>query len=698
MSSSGSRNGNVMTIGPKPTKACVNCRRQKMKCEVDPGRTSSCKRCRLSQIPCIFKPRANAAAIPQDIVPILRPPHEDSGFDAAEPKLDPRTVLNRLNAIEALLGIASSSQPVLDDDVSLQTPDTESPFAGVWAAATHLRLTTRPPQSSKIWSRAVIEQLWLSFHKTMPGLHFLSKKKTSSKPTPLLLAAILYVSALHSPSPEFAALSPGFFVATCCAISELAVPIQAAPRVDQQDSNGENPKISTEEKAFQNVLGLILAGLISEAFIETTGLWITMGYRLTLDHCPVHMDERSYEWRGLFSGLQIIDLEHASLHMSCPILPKEAPLPSLRQLQSATKDPFYSLTQMMHIGLSHFVGRGLPTIWSFISSGQVDSTIRRPSAFTEADGKVIKEWARQLDDWLVSWNKPNDAELDAMMVFRQYSLHRLFVLSIYHPARGFDLFANNVANFERHELLISARATLKLQNEDKGIWSNWDLVMITWAALLVLQGIEGGVGEPDDFVLIQAHLNMLQYTHQPSPSLRHRLASRLESSLQNMHTPRPAPESEAMVDIASTSTNTNANANANNLSNNNANTGLDNDGNSWAIFDHRSMELASQNLNLGGGLDSHGNGGGGNGGGMGMSVSMGGNGGNGSGGNGMQGYDGGISGVGVGGQVAMEYGGEWGMGAGGGGGGEYSDAWQNTLFRLFGNVEEMPSGNAHGLV
>ncbi|KAH7336457.1 hypothetical protein BKA65DRAFT_34448 [Rhexocercosporidium sp. MPI-PUGE-AT-0058] len=673
MSSSGSRNGNVTTIGPKPTKACVNCRRQKMKCEVDPDRTSSCKRCRLSQIPCIFKPRANAAAIPQEIIPsVLRPLQEDQGLDASEPKLDPRTVLTRLDAIEALLGIVSSSQPVLDDDVSLQIPDTESPepFGGVWAAAAHLKLTTRPPQGSKIWSRAVIKQLWLSFHKTMPGLHFLSKKKTSSTPTPLLLAAILYVSALHSPSPEFAALAPGFFIATCCAISELAVPIQAAPRVDRHDTNSENLKLNVEQEAFQNVLGLILAGLISEAFIETTGLWISMGYRLTLDHCPVHIDERSHEWRGLFSGLQIIDLEHASLHMSCPILPKEAPLPSLRQLQSAAKDPFYSLTQMMHIGLSHFVGRGLPTIWSFISSGQVDSTTRPPSAFTEADGKVIREWAKQLDDWLVLWNKPNDAELDGLMVFRQYSLHRLFVLSIYHPARGFDLFANNVASIERHELLISARATLKLQNEDKGIWSNWDLVMITWAALLVLQGIEGGVGEPDDFILIQAHLNMLQYTHQPSPSLRHRLASRLESSLQNMHTPRPAPEPEAMLDVTGNLADGSGNGNVN-------------DG--WTIFDQRSMELASQNLNLNLSLGLDGGG-------------MGGMTGNGNG-NGMQGgYDGGISGVGVGGQVAMEYGGEWGMGgAGNGNGGEpYSDAWQNTLFRLFGNVEGMPGG--HGIV
>jgi hypothetical protein len=98
---------------------------------------------------------------------------------------------------------------------------------------------------------------------------------------------------------------------------------------------------------------------------------------------------------------------------------------------------------------------------------------------------------------LMSSPEPNDSKHDSLMIFRHYNLHRLFVLSIYHPARGFDLFANNVASVERHELLVSARATLRLHNDDKSIWSNWDLVMITWGALLVLQGIAGGVGEAD---------------------------------------------------------------------------------------------------------------------------------------------------------------------------------------------------------
>lgn len=65
----------------------------------------------------------------------------------------------------------------------------------------------------------------------------------------------------------------------------------------------------------------------------------------------------------------------------------------------------------MHIGLSHFTGRGLPTIWSFICSSQIEGSPKPAYIFTEADGKVIREWARQLDDWLVQWNSKNSQTL-----------------------------------------------------------------------------------------------------------------------------------------------------------------------------------------------------------------------------------------------------------------------------------------------
>ena len=60
---------------------------------------------------------------------------------------------------------------------------------------------------------------------------------------------------------------------------------------------------------------------------------------------------------------------------------------------------------------------------------------------------------------------------------------------------------------------------------------------------------------------------MLQTTHQPEPSLRHRLASRLESCLQSLHTPPAATDDGPVL------------------------TGFDP---SWAIFDQNSIAMAPQ--------------------------------------------------------------------------------------------------------
>jgi len=59
---------------------------------------------------------------------------------------------------------------------------------------------------------------------------------------------------------------------------------------------------------------------------------------------------------------------------------------------------------MMHVGLSHFTGRGLPTIWSFISSNDLERHTLPVFPFTDTDTKVIREWAKNLDDWLSSSN------------------------------------------------------------------------------------------------------------------------------------------------------------------------------------------------------------------------------------------------------------------------------------------------------
>lgn len=219
-----------------------------------------------------------------------------------------------------------------------------------------------------------------------------------------------------------------------------------------------------------------------EAQVKETGIWISMAYRLILENCPAQIDERSRGWRKLFSGLQIVDLEHASLHMSCPVIPMEAPL---TRLHIFPQDQLYRLSRMMHTGLTHFTGRGLPTIWSCFSQTPED-TVNLVSPFSAVDSAVIRDWARQLDDWLVHFSSGTfESEHDRKPVFRQYILHRLCVLSIYHPARGCNLFSNSSTPNEQHELLSSARATIKLHLENVSIWSNWDLVVYS----MVLTGM-----------------------------------------------------------------------------------------------------------------------------------------------------------------------------------------------------------------
>ncbi|RMZ32086.1 hypothetical protein D0859_03802 [Hortaea werneckii] len=296
----------------------------------------------------------------------------------------------------------------------------------------------------------------------------------------------------------------------------------------------------SEEWGFQIVLGIVLAALLSEGQTRHTGLWLSVAYRLLLEHCPPKLTKNTRQWQQLFTGLQILDLEHASLHLTCPTLPLEPPLHSI---QMSSTDQLYSLSRMMHVGLTHFAGRGLPTIWSyFVKNGNPDVALTRHS-YSGVDTAVIRDWARQLDDWLARFSLgPFESENDRKAVYRQYVLHRLLVLSIYLPSRQYDIFSPHETPNERHELLLSAKATVKLHTRDATIWSNWDLIMITWAALIVLQGAQGGYVELGDIQAIRVHLDLLKQTSEPTPSLRHTLAEHLELKLQhiaNDHTTAP---------------------------------------------------------------------------------------------------------------------------------------------------------------
>ncbi|GLA56896.1 hypothetical protein AtubIFM54640_000558 [Aspergillus tubingensis] len=545
------RGTKAITLGPKPTKACVNCRRLKMKCVVDG--TPPCRRCRHTKASCVFRPRSNAALAVHDVVRLQQ--------DTPERNQDIDAILGRLDRIESALGFNRGSSSVTADspDPNQDEGSENMSLRALWKAVRHLKQITRPAQDDALWSRPVIKHLWYSFLNNLPLLHFLKDQSAFASPSPLLLASVLFISALHGPSNDLSEFTKGYFIAQCCAIAELVNPVPYLSPADMSRNSTDDPDQALDaidhSLTFQNILGLIMASLGSEAYVPTTGTWIAIAYRLLLDHTPREVEHTTHDWAGLFSGLQVIDIEHASMHMCCPLLPEQPPLPTLAQFNAREENAFHGLSQMMHHGLSHFVGRGLPTIWSFVSAKEREVLSPIRTAFTDEDARVIRLWARKLDDWLVRYNaasQPSPSDRQGILILLQYHLHKLYVLSIYHPARGFDLGSTDIAPAERHELLVSARAVLRLRLDDASIWSNWDLIMVTFAAMLLLRGIEDGVLHQDDLQLIEKHIDSLKRNHSSVPSIHSILADRLESGLQSMHTPPemgpdfafPAPEED----------------------------------------------------------------------------------------------------------------------------------------------------------
>lgn len=132
----------------------------------------------------------------------------------------------------------------------------------------------------------------------MLGLHFMPSRHTFVSPTPLLLASMLYCSSIRG-SLEVAEYASDYLMVLCNAIAQLCAP---TGNVLYQ----QVPDPTMEEKwSFQAILGIILAGLLREGVSRETGIWISVAYRLLLEHCPPNVDERSLEWQKLFSGLQV---------------------------------------------------------------------------------------------------------------------------------------------------------------------------------------------------------------------------------------------------------------------------------------------------------------------------------------------------------------------------------------------------------
>lgn len=146
-----------------------------MKCEVSGA--PPCRRCRHNQTPCIFKPRANVRAkrkwpdlpslLTSDKASALHELVEEAHSELLASRsstYDQQSVLDRLDRIEAALGISQDAPQSVSVTESLDVDDEPDsvPLQGVWKAVAHLRSITRPAPDENIWSRPTVKGLWSS--------------------------------------------------------------------------------------------------------------------------------------------------------------------------------------------------------------------------------------------------------------------------------------------------------------------------------------------------------------------------------------------------------------------------------------------------------------------------------------------------------------------------------------------------------
>ncbi|KAL7418650.1 hypothetical protein Q5752_006333 [Cryptotrichosporon argae] len=501
----------------RSSQACIKCRSQKMRCigASDPP----CRRCRRTKSLCEFVPRANAAA-PRSPVPY--PSHSCTEIWRGD-------VSARLKALEQANGR-------LGDVVKRLVG--ERAYVDVWDAVERLKADLPPLLSShRAWNGKIVPMLWDSFRSQMPGLHFVSGVLSLSSPTPLLVASVLHVAASHHPSPELATFQPVYLQAFARAVGALAVPayeLNAPSRPARARDDEERQNMAREK--FHDVLGIILVALtIMGRADNVIGLWLSTAYRLLLDGVVNDGGDRTTEWRGLWEGLRIVEMEHSSIHLLCPTLPLQPPDPPFANVAAGPNavSAIGELITMMQAKLPLFVGQGLPTIWERVSCMGMPASgpTRIPGAFD-----AIREWAGSVDEWYARYAAQtiNATPFVRSLILLNCHLHKLLALSIL-STPGPEHEPRLDAHYA--EMLASARLLLRIVATGFEVWSSWDLVMITHGSLILLEAVCGGAGQPNDLNLIQNHLNSLTSLHNSAPGLRRILSRKLEDSLQGVRTP-----------------------------------------------------------------------------------------------------------------------------------------------------------------
>jgi uncharacterized iron-regulated membrane protein len=101
---------------------------------------------------------------------------------------------------------------------------------------------------------------------------------------------------MQHPLAEYACLSAFYRHAAVHAIAQLVKP---QPPPAQYDDMAD----------LHNVLGIIITGLMSEAWISETGAWIAIAYHLILNayatSSRIEAKVKPEEWRGVYEGLRV---------------------------------------------------------------------------------------------------------------------------------------------------------------------------------------------------------------------------------------------------------------------------------------------------------------------------------------------------------------------------------------------------------
>ena len=130
----------------------------------------------------------------------------------------------------------------------------------------------------------------------MPALHLSTQRIFQDRPTPLLLASVLYAASMQHPLAEYARLSSFYRHSAVHAIAELVKPRPSPAQYNDMED-------------LHNALGIIITGLLSEAWVSETGAWIAIAYHLIINASSrsfrVEAKVKTEEWRGVYEGLRV---------------------------------------------------------------------------------------------------------------------------------------------------------------------------------------------------------------------------------------------------------------------------------------------------------------------------------------------------------------------------------------------------------